>query len=140
VRSRTGGILARSSAARATAPGPEVEAFLAGYDPEVRAIALALRRLVLSVVPQAIEQVDPPGRLIGYGLARTYRDMICVIMPLKAGVNLGFPRGVDLADPVGLLVGTGKRARHVRVATLDEAAAPALRALLEASAAQLSRA
>jgi hypothetical protein len=65
--------------------------------------------------------------------------LICVIMPLKVGVNLGFPRGAALPDPEGLLQGTGKRARHVRVESLAGADAPALRDLIAASALSADR-
>jgi hypothetical protein len=33
----------------------------------------------------------------------------------KAHVNVGFFHGADLEDPAGLLIGTGKHMRHVRV-------------------------
>jgi hypothetical protein len=65
--------------------------------------------------------------------------MICVIMPLKAAVNFGLPRGAELPDPDGLLEGTGKRARHVKVANVAQAGAHGLRALLKASIGQLQR-
>ena len=51
----------------------------------------------------------------------------------KAHVNVGFFRGAELDDPAGLLEGTGKRMRHVKLkpgATPDEAA---LQALIEAA-------
>ncbi len=44
-------------------------------------------------------------------------------------VNVGFFRGADLADPAGLLQGTGKRMRHVNVTPgelIDEVALAAL--------------
>lgn len=113
-----------------------VDIFLASYSPEVRALALKVRALVLGVMPGLVEQVDVPGKLLGYGWSPTYRDTICVIMPLKAGVNLGFARGAELPDPEGLLTGTGKRARHVRLSTPADVDRPALRALLEAAAAR----
>lgn len=87
----------------------EVNAFLAGYTPGVQMIVYELRALVLDVVPEAIEQIDVPAKLIAYGFRQTYKDTICVIMPLNAGVNLGFPRGIDLPDPASLLTGTGKK-------------------------------
>jgi len=118
----------------------EARAFLAPYDAQVQAIALSLRDLVLQVAPGALEQMDYPAKLLAYGWRKTYKDTICVIMPLKAAVNLGFPRGVDLPDPTGLLTGTGKRARHVHITTISEVEAPALRALLEAAVAQLASA
>ncbi len=45
------------------------------------------------------------------------------------GVN-----GATLPDPDGLLQGTGKRYRHVRLTTPADVEAPALRALLESAA------
>ena len=112
--------------------------FLAPYDPRVQEVALKLRDLVLHAAPGAMEQVDHPAKLLAYGWRQTYKDTICVIMPLKAAVNLGFPRGVDLPDPAGLLTGTGKRARHVHITAIQEVGMPALRALLEAAVAQLA--
>ena len=100
-------------------------------------IALVLRENTLELAPEAMEQLDIPARMLAYGFQKTYKDMICVIMPLKVGVNLGFPRGVALPDPGGLLTGIGKRARHVRISSVAEARSPEVRALLEASIAQL---
>ena len=113
----------------------DVHAFLTAYSPEVRALALGARALILEVMPGVLELVDPPGRLLGYCRTATYRDTICVVMPLKGGVNLGFARGTGLPDAAGLLTGNGKRARHVRLTTAAELERPALRALLEAAAA-----
>lgn len=112
---------------------PEVEAFLASYRPQVRALALRLRSLIIELAPDATEQVDLPARLIGYGFATTYKGTICVVMPLKNAVNLGFPRGTELSDPAYLLAGAGKRARHVRISDDAEAERLELRALLEES-------
>ena len=122
----------------ATSAQRDIRAFLDSYDPHVQAMVLKLRDLVLQVAPGALEQVDYPAKLIAYGWRKTYKDTICVIMPLKAAVNLGFPRGVDLPDPAKLLTGTGKRARHVHITALQEVEMPAVRALLEAAVAQLA--
>jgi hypothetical protein len=111
----------------------QVAAFLADASPPVRAIALAARSLVRDVAPDLIEQVDAPGKLLGYGWAPTCADTVCVIMPLKSGVNLGFARGAELPDPAGLLRGTGQRARHVRLETADDVARPEVRALVAAA-------
>lgn len=107
-----------------------VESFLSGYDPHVRRLALGLRELVLRAAPGAIEQVDLPARMLAYSWSPTYAGMICVIMPLKLAVNLGFPRGAVMSDSAGLLSGTGKRARHVRISDEAQIDAPALHNLL----------
>ena len=109
--------------------------FMASYSPEVRALAKKARRLIMSVMPSAIEQVDPPSKIIAYGFDRTYAGLVCAIAPFTAHVNLMFSRGAELPDPAGLLEGTGKRARHVRLNTLADLDNPAVRALLETAAA-----
>ena len=111
----------------------EVKEFLSAYSTEVQAIAFELRTLVLSVMPDALEQVDQPAKMLAYGRDATYKGMVCVIMPQKTWVNLGLPKGATMRDPDGLLEGTGKRARHVKVRSLEAAAAPGLRALIEES-------
>ncbi len=114
-----------------------VSAFLATYSSEVRDLAWRVRAAVLTVLPQAVEQVDVPSKLIGYSFGQKMADVVCVIMPLKTAVNLGFARGTDLPDPAKLLEGTGKRARHVKIKTTADLENPALRALLEAAGAAM---
>ena len=123
------------SGAQRKEASPDLQIFLSAYAPPVRALALELRALVLELIPSAVEEIDRPARLLGYSYDRTYRTTICVIMPLKGAVNLGLARGVDLPDPSGLLAGTGKRARHVKITSSDQVHSLALRALLEAAAA-----
>src|SRR5258705_12925752 len=50
-----------------------------------------------------------------------------------AHVNVGFFRGAELADPSGLLEGTGKNMRHVKLRPGSEIDAKALAALIEAA-------
>ena len=113
----------------------EVEQFLAPFAPEIRDLAWKLRALVLEVFPDAIEQLDQPAKLIGYGFDRTYKGLVCGIALHKAHVNLMFAQGTELPDPDGLLAGTGKRARHVKVQQPGDVDRPGVRALLEAAVA-----
>ena len=53
------------------------------------------------------------------------------IMPHRNWVNLGFYKGADLPDPAGLMEGTGKKLRHIKVRTLDDAGNPEIRKLIE---------
>jgi hypothetical protein len=48
-------------------------------------------------------------------------------------VNLGFYRGAELADPAGLLQGSGKRMRHVKLPAGEEVDEAALEALIVAA-------
>ena len=51
----------------------------------------------------------------------------------KAHVNVGFFRGAEIADPEGLLEGTGKFMRHVKLRPERDVDATALRKLIEAA-------
>jgi hypothetical protein len=51
----------------------------------------------------------------------------------KAHVHVGFFHGAELADPAGLLEGTGRFMRHVKLRPDAEVDAGALRALIEAA-------
>jgi len=110
---------------------PTVEEFLAGYSSEVQAIAVNVRALVREVMPDALEIVDVPAKMIAYGTENSYRGMICVISPFAKHVNLGFVRGMSVPDPAGLLEGTGKRARHVKLKSVEDVERPEVRTLLE---------
>jgi hypothetical protein len=114
---------------------PELDAFLAPYTPAVQDLARCARALVLAIFPDAIEQLDPAARLIGYGFDRTYRGLVCGIVLQRSYINLMFARGAELPDPVGLLTGTGKRARHVKIQQPGDLASPTLAALLETAVA-----
>lgn len=117
----------------------DLEKFLADFTPEVAALALQLRDLILEAVPDALEQIDKSAALLAYGYANTYKNTICVLIPQKDRVNFGFPKGTELPDPRKLLEGTGKKARHVKVRTAEQVSAKPLRALLQASIAATPR-
>jgi len=111
---------------------PDVDELLASVSTEVRELALRTRSLILDVLPgEILETVG--GTDMGYGWTRGYKGLICVINLHQRWVNLGLAGGVDLPDPAGLLQGTGKRNRHVRIATTADIDRPELRDLLEAA-------
>ena len=108
----------------------EVVAAAGGLAP----ILTALRGLVEELHPDAVETASrreqtvtwgfPGGKMTaGYAYARAFR----------AHVNLGFFQGVSLPDPEGMLEGSGKALRHVKLHTPEEALAPAVRALMIAA-------
>jgi len=116
-----------------------VQAFLASYPPEVRDLALKLRALVFEVIPNALEQVDVPNKIISYGFSLKMADIICVIAPYTSHVILMFGKGRELPDPEGLLKGTEHHVRSLKIMAASDIEAPALRILLEhAVAAQQS--
>jgi hypothetical protein len=109
-----------------------VEAFLEAFAPAHRAIANRLREIVFGVVPEATERVRVGWRVIGFDLPRGRRSAFFAwVFPEREHVHLGFPQGVFIDDPDGLLAGAGitKRARWLtftRVEDIDEAVAERL--------------
>ena len=57
----------------------------------------------------------------------------------KAHVNVGFFRGAEIADPEGLLEGTGKFMRHVKLRPERPVNAMALRKLIETAYRDMKR-
>jgi hypothetical protein len=57
----------------------------------------------------------------------------------KAHVNVGFFRGAEIADPDGLLQGTGKFMRHVKLRSESEVDAAELSRLIKTAYADMTR-
>ena len=62
------------------------------------------------------------------------RGLAVALIPHAAHVNVQLADGAALADPLGIIEGTGKRIRHVKCRTPEDVARPELRALLEEQA------
>ena len=92
---------------------PDLQAYFDRLPQPRRGIAEALRRVVLAAEPGLVESImwGKPWYGKGPGLAAT----VCYISAHTGHVNLGFPRGTSLTDPDGVLEGTGKGMRHVKV-------------------------
>ena len=121
------------------APGEvPVEALLEGFPPEMRDIAVRLRAIVRRELPDAEERVRHHWRLVGYHLPLGRRTaFVAWIGPEVKHVHLGFPMGVLMDDPDGVLVGRGvtKLARWLTYRSVDEVdEAVAVRCLRAASA------
>jgi hypothetical protein len=110
-----------------------VDEFLSKYPADVSELVLHARALILEAMPDAIEQLDPSANLIGYGTDRTYKGLICGIVIYRTYINLMFARGASLPDPDGLLHGTGKRARHIKIEKPADLEFPGVRAMLESA-------
>jgi hypothetical protein len=80
-------------------------------------LAISLGALVRAAVPDAVERVRPGWRVVGYDvpIGRGRTAFFAWVMPQREHVHLGFPRGVLLRDPEGILEGAGvtKLARWV---------------------------
>ena len=63
----------------------------------------------------------------------------CYVDVFAAHVNIGFFQGANLPDPADLLVGTGKRMRHVKLRWGEAVNDAALRALIMAAYRDMKR-
>lgn len=109
-------------------PG-EIEMFLSQYNAEVYKNALVLREIIFANLPNIIEQIDAPANMIAYCYSQKYADLICVIIPSKKGLKLGFNRGTSLPDPDNLLEGNGKISRYVQIKTAEQITSMAMQKL-----------
>jgi len=107
-----------------------IDAFLSSYDEEIFERALKLREILLANLPGIIEQVDIPAKMIAYCYGQKYSELICVIIPSKKGLKLGFNRGIEMSDPDKLLEGTGKISRYVVVKSDDQIKSKAIKNLI----------
>ncbi len=98
----------------------------------LRPIAIALREVIVTTDPNACEVVRLGDRAATYGVGpRKMIDGYAYILPYKRWINLGFYQGVNLADPEGLLEGTGAKMRHVKIRSIDDAKQSPIRVLIK---------
>lgn len=107
---------------------PEAVAWRDALAEPVRGIAGELRA-VIDAHPGEIHEIVFHGAL-GYGTSASGFDRILYLTTIGDRVNLGFMFGAPLDDPAGLLEGTGKRMRHVKVTGVDAARGGDLRRLV----------
>src|SRR5688572_23836828 len=116
-----------------TKPPPELLEFLYRYDPGVQSLALKLRKVVHEEMAPCHEYIFEMRSkvVLLYGASeRVIADGICNIGVFPRHVTLGFPRGTELRDPAGVLRGTGKGMRHVRLKQASDLSRPEIRELL----------
>jgi hypothetical protein len=105
---------------------------IADSSSDIKELARALRALIIEIYPQVVEVPWPKQCITGYGLGpKKMSEHFCYIGVFSKHVNLGFYYGVSLQDPDGLLVGSGKKLRHVKVQTLEQVEDQSLRDLVE---------
>ncbi len=111
----------------------QIDAFLSQYDEQVSSNALQLREVLLANLRDITEKIDVSARMIAYCYGQKYSELICVIIPSKKGLKLGFSRGTELPDPEKLLQGNGKISRYVVIKSEEQINSPALKKLLSSA-------
>src|SRR5438874_12679647 len=118
---------------RVPEPRPEYLEFLSPFEPRITELALAARALVLEEAPDAAELIYDAYNAVATGFSFTGRpsDAFIHIAVYARWVNLGFNRGSTLDDPAGVLQGSGRWVRHIRISELADLDKPAMRAFIK---------
>ncbi|NGN64394.1 DUF1801 domain-containing protein [Streptomyces sp. A7024] len=109
----------------------DVAEIFAARDPAIAALGRSTYERLLALFPEAVVTVD--GNDIGFGTDAGYRGLVFTLSPAKAHVTLGIAGGASLPDPAGLLQGTGKVHRHVKLHATADLERPELTELLRAA-------
>lgn len=109
----------------------DLEPLLAGHSPTIHDLARKAQKLVLSVKPDAHQQVEAGwGGYLLFKQVPEAGNTVCWVTVAKKHVSLGFSQGCELSDPAGLLEGTGKHSKHVKLKSADDLKRPELKALI----------
>jgi hypothetical protein len=114
-------------------PDARIAKAVRATDPKLQEIVQGLREMIRDVVPEVAETVNPWG-IPTFEL----NGPMCYFMVAAKHITFGFPRGTSLSDPQGLLEGTGKEMRHVKLRNVEDLRKDGLRELVE-EAARLNR-
>jgi hypothetical protein len=115
-----------------TQTNEEFDTILTHFDPQVAELSRLVRALIYEVLTQVVEVPWVQQKTIGYGTGpKKMSEHFSYIAPQKKHVNLGFYYGAELPDPEGMLEGTGKLLRHIKIRSREDLQKPAVRTMLE---------
>lgn len=105
------------------------------YASDVQSAAIASRVAVIDEIGPCHETVFQVYKnnvvsILYSTTEKPMKDNICLVVVYRDHVNLLFPRGADLKDPRGLLEGSGKAMRHIKMFSPGDADRPGVRALI----------
>lgn len=119
---------------------PEIDRLLQSCEPAVRDLTRRACEVVLAVFPDAVVTVDDQntrfGPTVGFGTTSGYKGLCFTVSPQLTHVTLGIAQGAYLADPSGLMEGTGKVHRHVKLRQSEDLNRPELRQIMAAAMAR----
>jgi hypothetical protein len=111
---------------------PAIEAWMNGHSGELGAIAQYWFEVIRDCGDDVRELLHD-----GHPTACVADAAFAYVNAFKAHVNVGFFRGAELSDPNGLLEGTGKFMRHVKLRPEGEVDATALLKLINTAYADM---
>jgi hypothetical protein len=99
--------------------------------PSLRRVCESLRRVITSLDRDYVEVVWPRQKIASFGVGpRKMTEHYAYIALQSSHVNLGFYHGASLSDPRGILDGTGKELRHIKLRDLSAVRSNAIANLL----------
>lgn len=90
-----------------------VDGYISDLEESKSKIVSMLRKIILEAAPEAKESIKWAQPVYESNGPFAY------IKAFNTNVNFGFWRGIDIADPKGLLKGSGIKMRHVNITSLD---------------------
>jgi hypothetical protein len=128
----------RTAMSAATDSEEQLRSFIEKFDPKHRAVIRAARKALRKRFPTATELVYDNYNffVIGFGPSERPSECFISIAAASNGVGLCFIHGATLPDPAGILAGSGKQTRFVRLPSADVLQQPELQALLSSAAEQ----
>jgi hypothetical protein len=129
---------AKPGAGRSSDAERQLEAFIGKFEPDLQALIRKRRVVRRKRFPTANELAYDNYNffVIGYGPTERPSDCFISLAAAANGVGLCFIRGATLKDPAGILLGSGKQTRFIRLPSVDVLKEAAVDALLTASVAQ----
>lgn len=116
----------------------QLDGFIDKYTPEIAAQARDVLGRLRARIPGALLLVYDNYNALAIGFSSTDRtsDGVLSVALYPRWVTLFFLRGVRLADPHGLLAGSGSHVRHIRLAGPEDLDDPRVDALIAAALGQ----
>ena len=119
----------------------QLKAFIGKFNADDQRLIRAVRTAVRQRLPTAYELVYDNYNffVIGYSPTERPSDSIISIAARANGVGLCFIQGARLPDPKGLLLGSGRQTRFIRVESASQLRQPDVEKLIRAAVSRASR-
>lgn len=120
---------------KSATPAAQLEGFMKKFTPEIQRLAKDVLRTMRKLVPGATELVydNYNALVIGFGPSEHASEAMLSIALYPRWINLFFLQGARLADPRGVLKGSGKIVRNIVVKDVSELDDPYVRKLIAAA-------
>jgi len=107
-------------------PYSEVESWIAALPPAQARILTRVRELIITTIPAASESIKWSRPCY-----ETEDGLFCYLHASKNHATLGFERGAYFDDPKGILEGSWKNMRHVKLRSFEDIAVSSITHLLK---------